>query len=331
LKGKVTVLYEFHFTDGATPEGGLVQGKDKSFYGTTTSGTNAFGTVFKIGASGNLNTIHQFTNSDGAFPLAAMVQASDSNFYGTTYKGGAAGHGTVFRISPRGKFTPLYSFCRGGGTCPDGAQVIAGLTLAADGNFYGVTQEGGSSVCSQGCGTIFRITRAGKLKTIYSFCTESGCNDGTYPEGNLIQGRDGSLYGTTLAGGTGTCVTFGGGCGTVFKVTPSGKLTTLHNFDDSDGAFPVGQLLQSNGTFYGTTYSGGSNTCSAGCGTVFRMTDQGKLTVIHSFMIDDGLSPLAGLLRATNGMFYGTTSAGGKQGNCDPNTRGCGTVFEVSP
>jgi uncharacterized repeat protein (TIGR03803 family) len=326
-QGKVTVLHKFLGTDGAEPEGGLVQGKDKNFHGTTSTGQNAFGAVFKIDAVGKLTIIHSFSDSDGAFPFGSLVQARDGNFYGTTYEGGTKYYGTVFRITPKGKLTTLYKFCQNGGTCIDGAMPVAGLLLAADGNFYGTTLHGGSDACSLGCGTIFRITRLGKLTTIYTFCSQTGCTDGNSPEGSLIQDKNGNLYGTTLAGGTGTCVTFGGGCGTLFKISPSGKLTTLYNFGGSDGAFPTGELLESGGSFYGVTYAGGSNTCSAGCGTVFVMTGLGRLTTVHRFKGRDGISPDGGLLRAKNGRFYGTTADGGTGGRCDPNRQGCGTVF----
>jgi uncharacterized repeat protein (TIGR03803 family) len=156
--------------------------------------------------------------------------------YGTTYRGGA---GTVFKISPNGgPVKTLYSFCRQY-RCGDGAQPIAGLVQATGGNFYGTTEFGGANggvtLCSGlGCGTVFKITPSGTRRTLYSFCSQGGdlCTDGSEPYGGLVQ-ADGNFYGTTYAGGANRpdCyTTFRTGCGTVFKITPSGTLTTLYSF-----------------------------------------------------------------------------------------------------
>jgi uncharacterized repeat protein (TIGR03803 family) len=121
----------------------------------------------------------------------------------------------------------------------DGAQPVAGLTLGSDGNFYGTTLEGGAhnnSMCSSnsGCGTVFKITPAGKLTTLYNFCAQSNCVDGATPWANLILGSDGNFYGTTSLGGAGT----------VFRITPAGQLKTLHKFGRTDGAYPQSGLVQ---------------------------------------------------------------------------------------
>jgi len=132
-----------------------------------------------------------------------------------------------------------------------------GITQAANGNFYGVTYEGGVGSCSNGagCGTIFEMTPTGILTTLYSFCKVSGCPDGFGP-GPVSQATDGNFYGTTVGG------TFGEG--TVFQFTPNGSLTSLYNFCSQsgcpDGQVPDGGILQAtNGTFYGTTDAGGAN------------------------------------------------------------------------
>ncbi len=215
-------------------------------------------------------------------------------------------------------FTTLVTF-----DVTNGASPNAGLVQGIDGNFYGTTTYGGAhNNCTGGCGTIFKVTPAGTLTTLYSFCSKTGCADGELPNGELLLGTDGNFYGTTTYGGNPTC-NGGNGCGTVFKITPGGTLTTLHSFagHPTDGGFPKAGLVQSstNGSFYGTTPQGGANDK----GTIFKITPAGTLTMLHSFEISEGTSP-NGLVEATTGYYiYGTTSGGGA--NSD------GTAFKITP
>ena len=305
--GKLTTLYSFcsegvfpDCTDGEDPNG-LVQATNGDFYGTTSSGgaygggaecyAARCGTIFKITPSGTLTTLYSFCSqggslcTDGESPQAALVQATNGDLYGTTNWGGANGYGTVFKITTRGTLTTLYSFCAQA-NCTDGA-IPNGLVTATNGDLYGTTAAGGASAVScfadaSGCGTVFEITPAGTLTTLYSFCAQSGCADGQDPIGALVLATDGNFYGTTVGGGA-----YGGGflcsdpgCGTVFKITPSGTLTTLYSFCSqggplcTDGDDPNGGLIQAtNGDFYGTTYGGGADCHHAGgCGTVFSLS-----------------------------------------------------------
>ena len=268
------------------------------------------------------NTLLSFDGSDGEGPasFASLVQGLDGNLYGTTLGGGANGNGTVFKITPAGTLTTLYSFCAQT-NCIDGASPEATLVLATNGNFYGTTLLGGSSSnCGGGCGTVFKITPAGTLTTLYSFCAQTNCPDDAFPVG-LVLATNGNFYGTT-GGFSGNCSS--GGCGTVFKITPSGTLTTLHRFDGTDGDEPPAGLVQgTDGNFYGITRAGGAN----GDGTVFKITLSGTLTTLHSFDVTDGDSPDAILLQGTDGNLYGTTFFGGSS-NC---SNGCGTVFKITP
>lgn len=177
--------------------------------------------------AGQLTTLHSFcalTNCiDGDYPESGLVQATDGNFYGTTYQGGAseacpypAGCGIVFEITPAGQLTTLYSFCSRTG-CADGYYPRAGLVQAANGNLYGATYLGGAN----GLGTLYDITPAGELTTLYNFCSQTNCSDGESPNAGLVQATNGNLYGTTGRGG----LYCSGGCGTVFEITPVGKLT----------------------------------------------------------------------------------------------------------
>lgn len=323
LRTTFRTLLTFDNTDGAEPEAGLVQGTDGNFYGATNGGT-----VFKVTPQGKLTTLHTFNGTDGYDPMATLVLGTDGNFYGTTYGGGtngvacSFGCGTVFKITSGGTLTSLYSFCAQPG-CADGERP-GGLAQGSDGNFYGTTEQGGSGSCA--CGTVFKITPAGALTTLYEFTGPDGF--GPAPLAGLIRGSDGNFYGTTVQGGSGNaCLD---GCGTVFKITPQGRLTTLHNFTGTggEGQYPAGTLAQArDGNFYGTTNQGGSNqNCVGpdGCGTVFRMTPQGTLTTLTILNSTEGSNPEDGLIQGTDGNFYATGAAGG--GSCD-----CGAVFEVTP
>jgi uncharacterized repeat protein (TIGR03803 family) len=313
--GTLTTLHSFDDADGGYPLAGLMQATDGNFYGTTLEGgassncgSYGCGTVFKITPSGTLTTLHSFDSTDGANPEAGLVQATDGNFYGTTAAGGGSGNcaygcGTVFKITPGGTLTTLHSF-----SGADGANPEAGLVQATDGNFYGTTLEGGA----YGYGTVFKITPSGTLTTLHSF----DFSDGSNPIAGLVQATDGNFYGTTLEGGAYDDCS-GVSCGTVFKITASGTLTTLHSFDSTDGANPSAGLVQaSDGNFYGTTENGGAYD-----GTVFKITPSGTLTTLHSFTGPDGYYPYAGLVQATDGNFYGTTEYGGAYNE--------GTVFRV--
>jgi uncharacterized repeat protein (TIGR03803 family) len=315
-----TTLFTFDTRDGLTLDAGLVQGISGTLYGTNVSGgANGYGTFFEITPAGALTTLHGF---DGGSPSSgAVLQAANGDFYGTGFGGRgtcSGGCGTVFKITPSGALTTLYSF-----DLTDGADPNA-LIQAANADFYGTTIGGGANTnarCPEGCGTVFKIAPAGTLTTLYSFCSQSDCTDGLYPETGLVQAANGDLYGTTGFGGIGTCAN---GCGTIFKITPTGTLTTLYSFDRTDGGNPYAGLVQAaNGDFYGTTLDGGANNS----GTVFEITADGVLTTLYSFCAQigcpDGASPYAGLIQATDGNLYGTTVSGGSNQG--------GTIFKVTP
>jgi uncharacterized repeat protein (TIGR03803 family) len=264
-----------------------------------------------------LAALHSFDNTDGAHPLAALVQGTDGSLYGTTVDGGTNGYGSVFKITTSGTLTTLYNFCSQTG-CMDGKYPEAGLVEDSNGSLYGTTDAGGPN----NAGTVFKIIPSRALTTLYSFCSQSGCADGEYPEASLVQGADGSLYGTTDAGGARNA-------GTVFKISPSGALTTLYSFcsqtDCADGKYPEAALVQAtSGTFYGTTVAGGAN---GDGGTVFKIGPDGPLTTLYSFCSQsdcaDGKYPEAALVQDASGSLYGTTDAGG--------ANDAGTVFRISP
>ncbi len=265
--GTLTTLATFNGQGGPEfPYAGLIQGRDGNFYGTTTAGGTHFGngTVFQITPNGTVTTLHSFACTDGCAPFSGLVQGNDGNFYGTTRSGGTNGnnYGTVFRITANGTFTLLHTF-----EGSDGGDPYASLVQATDGNFYGTTTSAGA----HGAGTIFKITASGTLTTLYNFCAGGyPCADGEAPYAGLMQ-TDGNFYGTTQIGGTNNV-------GTVFQITPSGTLTTLHSFAVSDGAKPYAGVIQATDrNFYGTTYTGGN---ASGDGTVFKLTPLTSTTTV---------------------------------------------------
>ncbi|HXI82518.1 MAG TPA: choice-of-anchor tandem repeat GloVer-containing protein [Verrucomicrobiae bacterium] len=271
-----------------------------------------FGGSSRAGTNAALTTLHTFSGADGSNPQAALVQGSDGYFYGTTQAGGSNNLGTVFQISSTGTFTPLYQF-----SGPDGSDPEAPLVQGSDGNFYGTTVTGGTATNCH-CGTVFQITSAGILTTLFSF---SGDTNGANPRAALAQGRDGNFYGTTLLlpGGHASS-------GTVFKVTSSGTMTTLYTYNGSAFGFPAahaGLVQDSNGDFYGTTEYGGTD----GNGSVFKIGLDGTFTNLFS-ITDTNLSytgefPCGTLAQGSDSNFYGTTIVGGKTGS--------GTVFQITP
>jgi uncharacterized repeat protein (TIGR03803 family) len=258
-----------------------------------------------------------FNYTNGAYPSTRLVQGPNGNLYGTTTGVFNQSYGTVFQITTSGNIASLYSFCSKA-NCIDGKTPLGGLMLADDSNFYGTTSAGGT----YGYGTVFKMTPAGKLTTLYSFCLQSGCDDGETPTASLVQGTNGNLYGTTSGGGA------NGNYGTVFEITTTGKLTTLYSFCSvsscNDGENPRGGLIQgADGNFYGTTYGNSSNQR----GSIFEITPGGAFTTLYTFcslaLCEDGTEPTADLVQAADGNFYGTASGGGPYGNE-------GTVFELT-
>jgi len=389
----VSTLLDFNGTNGGNPDSALVQGTDGNLYGTTANGGvsnqsicySGCGTFFKVTAAGTSTTLYSFCSqsncADGKSP-GQILLAADGNFYGITSQGGVncqdlvnPGCGTVFEITPAGALTTLYSFC-GQTNCADGWGPNA-LAQGVDGNFYGTTDAGGTGAGLDGSGTIFKITAAGVLSTIYDFCTQlsnGNCADGALPSG-MILATNGNFYGVASEGG-------GDDCGEVFEATPKGTLTVVHSYNPAQGcggAFP--QLFQaSNGNFYGSTVEGGGAgrrgmvyemtpggrlsevygfcelpNCADGSkpnavvqgtdgnfygtthgqlaenrttdGTVFQLTPTGTLTTLQTFDDSNGAWPEAPLVQATNGNFYGTTNLGGT-GKCGGTS--CGIIFSVS-
>ena len=249
--GVLTKLVNFNYSgNGGDPLAAMIQGADGALYGATLyGGANKDGTAFRMTTNGTLTTLAAFNFQDGAGPTQ-LLQAANGSFYGTTIEGGANGNGSIFQLTTNGTLTSLASFnYTNGGSLPYG-----GLVPTPNGNFLGTTYEGGA----YGYGTVFQVSPAGAVTTVYSF---TGGSDGGHPVAGLMPGSDGNFYGATAYGGAYDD-------GTVFRMAPDGALVSLVQFDGYDGANPQAALVMgADGNLYGTTENGGAD----GAGSIFRV------------------------------------------------------------
>jgi uncharacterized repeat protein (TIGR03803 family) len=334
--GTETVLFRFGHGRGDVPQAGLVRDPAGNLYGTTSGGGHFLaGTVFRLGKDGKQKVLHSFDRQNGSpggsFPGARVLRDSTGNLFGTTVNGGnSSDSGVVFKLNKFGKETVLYAF-----TCPicygkagGGFGVSdSGVIRDAAGNLYGIAAGGTvTNGCTYGCGVVYKVDKNHAGTVFYSFT--GGSSDGAGPNGNLTKDAAGNLYGTTYGGGGNGCNN--NGCGTVFKVDPSGHETLLYRFTGTtDGTAAAGGVARDpQGNLYGTTSRGGDPTCDGGfgCGVVFKIDPNGNETTLHTFTGGtDGESPNPDLIRDAAGNLYGTTFLGG-----DP-TCHCGVVFKITP
>ena len=322
--------------DSRHPEPGLRHLNDFDFWGRDSSNwkgdamplvhagrllRKVFGLAFLICATTVISasaqtftTLITFNVANGWDPAAqSLVQGLDGSLYGTTFEGGLYGGGTIFKLSKNGQLVTVHNFCALSG-CADGQEPAAGLIQATDGSFYGTTEFGGQGFYPEG--TLFSMSPTGEFATLYSFCQQYngwyGCLDGSNPQGQLAQGVNGDIYGTTPGGGN----NFGG---VAFVAAPHGPLTILYSFcsqlDCADGQGPyAGLTVGLDGDLYGTTIGGGS----AFSGTVFRLSSDGAESVVYNSCSQRGSSfhrcfNSAGvgiLTQGPDGSFYGTGGAG---------------------
>jgi uncharacterized repeat protein (TIGR03803 family) len=325
--GALTLLHAFgnpflSTPDGTAPQGDLLQGADGALYGLTGQGGGAaIPTIYKMTSAGTesvayLTDVLQYPGSPSTEqPSGSLLLASDGNFYVVII----TGRGSILRVGPSGALAVLYTFDPQDTSTGDASWPVS-LMQANDGNLYGLSYLGGAN----GCGTIFKLTLGGTETILYSFaCSSTPSNSG---QSRLIQASDGALYGLSIPG-TST------GATTVFKITLDGTYSTVYTFGatSGDGLEPFAGLMQaSDGSFYGTTASGGVHNY----GTVFKVTPQGQETIIYSFgqssvqvngnaVPADGYAPEGNLLQASDGSFYGMTTLGGAYGY--------GTLFKLTP
>lgn len=326
--GVKKTLYRFQggTSDGYQPGGDLIN-VHGTLYGTTNSGgTCGGGTVYSVSTSGAETVLHSFCGADGIYPPGASPLINvNGMLYGTTFQGGgqsSSGWGTVYRISTSGTFTVLHRFLRCDKTDPCG--LATGLAYA-NGVFYGTSLYGGAYCHSNGgCGTVYSVTKSGKMKLLHSF---KGGSDGDFPEAGLIN-VGGTLYGTTFLGGGHSGCFRSESCGTIYSITANGTESVLYSFSGPDGSNPASYLRNLNGTLYGETGYGGT----AGYGTIFSFTVSGGEQLLHSFAGgNDGANPVGDVIELGSTL-YGTTRNGGRVTGCTSafNT-GCGTVYALTP
>ncbi|HEX4158006.1 MAG TPA: choice-of-anchor tandem repeat GloVer-containing protein [Rhizomicrobium sp.] len=320
-KWKFQTLLAFDGQNGADPRGGVIADQAGTFYGTTEiGGANGSGTVFKLWNAGGRwksTTLQNFVWDDagGADPDTDLVFDQSGALVGTTVVGGENQGGTVFSLVPRGrrwKEKVLHRF----DSNYDGYEPASGLLLASDGAFYGTTYHGGM----YDYGTVYQLARSGSKWTETKIHTFTAGKDGEYPINGLVEGADGTLYGTTLFGGSFQY-------GTVFSLKQSGGTwthTVLHEFGQGDdGQEPYGGLVRVGDTLYGTVEFGGTT----GAGIIFSLTESGGTwteNILYNFNGGrDGALPCASLIADANGNLYGTTFQGGAKDQ--------GTVWEFTP
>lgn len=298
-------------------------------------------------------------NTSGITNNSFLAQGPDGELYDTDWDNGTYNQGSVYTMSLSGDYNLLYSFCAEGGNClVTGSNPQGGVTLGSDGNFYGTTTYGGAD----GYGTVFKITPAGTLTTLFSFPNTGA--DGSNPAFAVFQASNGDFYGVTPSGGEygngaffsitstgsfkllasfpstadgsnpnpptqgtdgnfyGTTHNGGACCGTVYKVTAAGKITLLYTFPSGEGS-SVGQLVEgSDGNFWGVT----NGVPFISCGELFKVSPSGDFTVVHTFGENgngDGCSQVSGLIVGSDGNLYGVTNAGG--------TANVGTIYNINP
>ena len=342
---------------GSYPRTGVTLAEDGNLYGAAQfGGVNNQGTIFKVGTDGSgFQTVYNLSSStsDGRYPLGKLVESSPGTFLGTCSEGGSSGSGTVYKVTSTGEYTVLKSLL----SPVDGGFPKSGLSEGIDGQFYGVTEFGGSN----GFGTIYSVTESGDFNTSHNFNYTA---DGANPQSNL-SASNGQLIGATTTGGAnnfGTLISFdpdgsvqklhdfslplngsapegivstgnsfygitstGGNynTGTFYKVGLNGERTKLHDFDPAmEGQNPNGDLYWSeiSSTFYGTARFGGLDES----GSVFSLSEEGELTVLHYFEGgEQGEFPYASPVLHSNGNLYGTTLTGG--------TFGDGVLYSIDP
>jgi uncharacterized repeat protein (TIGR03803 family) len=268
----------------------------------------------------HFHVLHEFQDApkDGASPGGALVRDAAGNLYGTTGFGGAHSAGVVYKIDSSGAESILFSFDGTHGSIPKSS-----LILDQAGNLYG-TAAGGPN----GDGVIFRVSASGDEEVLFDFPEKTGI-DPVFPTGGLLMDKRGNLFGATTLGGNGNCID---GCGSIYRLNAAGKTHMIHQFTGgADGLNPLGNLVaDANGNLYGVAQVGGDLNCSTpefddeGCGTVFKLTQNEKFTVLHTFHgRSDGETPQAGLLlNPADGTLYGAAAGGNKVGN--------GLIFQIS-
>ena len=326
--GQLTTLVEFTGSDGAFPGnypiGTLIQAKDGNLYGTTQGWQEAtFGTIYRVSLDGQYTLLTKIMPGprpqSGASRVSGLAQGQDGNLYGTLFAGGSNGEGSIFRVTPRGQMTTVHEFQL---TIADRAMSAPSgrLFLAGDGNLYGTTWQGGPAV--SGGGAVYRLTPAGQVEFVGSLRGYTHNSTGAGPEEGIMEASDGDFYGAAPTLGLYNC-------GTIYRMTPSGVVSSLVNFTGfgpgRNGASPLQPPVEGpDGALYGSTQRDGPLTHF---GTIFRVTLGGELTTLVNFTgiggSNPGHDPACALIVTNDGTLYGTTEGGGAHDQ--------GTIFRFKP
>ncbi|HWY59766.1 MAG TPA: choice-of-anchor tandem repeat GloVer-containing protein [Terriglobales bacterium] len=283
-------------------------------------------------ATNHERVLYTFGKTSVGFIPNALIRDAKGNLFGSNGGGGNTtgncsppwtGCGTVFELTAAGKMVVLHTF----NLYPDGAEPTS-LVEDARGNLYGATAAGGNGDCEFGCGTLFKVTPAGKFTLLHTF----GPDGLAVPTSGLTMDTQGNLYGAVDYGTNALD-------GAIYEWTTSGKLKVLYRFSkQSDGAYPNAVVPDNEGNLYGTTANGGDLSCAQdygnGCGLVYKLDiSKGIETVLYTFKGGaDGAIPAfaSPLVRDKAGNLYGTTMAGGNNQDCiTSTTTGCGTLFKI--
>lgn len=303
--GELTNLASFdpNGTNGCCP-GALLQAPDGSFYGATAwpngaRGTGAPGGIFHLTTNGELRIIFSFDGANGR-SARVLIYGTDGHLYGTTTSGGSLSYGTIFKLTTAGEFTTLFSFSRTNGINP------TGLVRANDGTLFGTSSDW---ISVNAPDTVFTLSPSGAFTILASSFDPAGPARPWSP----VLAANGDLYAVDMAGGSNRL-------GSVFKITPAGTLTTVAEFNGTNGWGPDRLIQGADGNFYGTTSAGGSDYAGwiaddhgfvgSGSGTIFKVTLGGEITALASLKEMPG-DDITGFVRSADGIFYGARTSGG--------------------
>jgi len=293
--GAITLLGLFNNGGGLLPKAPPVPGGDGNFYGTTYSGgPGDNGTIYRITTNGTFTQLATLGGTNGANPIAPLCIGADGALYGTTYSGSPGNAGTVFRVTTNGDFRTLLYFLNN----TSGGYPAGGMALGPDGLLYGTTTSGGTNNGS-GVGTVFRLMPSGTNFILTNLVVFTGGN-GASPEGTLLNGGDGFLYGTTFGGGSNNN-------GTVFRLGTNGAFNTVAYMMATNGSQSYGGLVRgADGALYGGSYGNFSNARQ-----IYRCTTNGGLTSFLTLPANLGTEQFGTLVAGPNGYLYDTVFDGG--------------------
>jgi uncharacterized repeat protein (TIGR03803 family) len=301
---------------GGLPITPLTLGSDGNLYGVTTE------RIYRMTPTGTVTTVYTFNvATNGYYPSSGLIEDTPGIFFGTRSEGNGADNGTIYKITTAGVYSVVHNFLNS--ELDDGSHPIGRLIRASDGNYYGTTSNAYHTP-----GLIYKFTPTGVYSVLQKFPDTGSL--GAVPISGVVEGPDGSLYGTTRSGGFTATNHVLSDYGGIFKVTKSGVITLVHVFGDNDTSdvlLPGGALMRdSNGIIYGTAQYDGSIPDYGG--GIFQISPTGVYSVAHRYHASvEQLHSLTGVIQGADGSVYGTTlGQDGKFGA--PSTQG--TLYKIA-